>query len=87
MQELSYDPWSNIKNPVTLEIYTPDEVSELKIGRGFSGHEHLPWFGLINMNVRLYDPALGRFLSPDPLVQMPDLFSVRKYRIESRHSV
>jgi len=29
-------------------------------------------FGLINMNGRIYDPALGRFLSPDPYVQMPD---------------
>jgi RHS repeat-associated protein len=41
---------------------------------GFTGHEHLPWFGLINMNARLYDPAVGRFLSPDPFVQAP-LFS------------
>lgn len=24
------------------------------------------------MNARLYDAALGRFLSPDPYVQMPD---------------
>ena len=24
------------------------------------------------MNARLYDPALGRFLSPDPVVQQPD---------------
>jgi RHS repeat-associated protein len=29
-------------------------------------------FGLINMNARLYDPVLGRFLSPDPYVQAPD---------------
>ncbi|MDR1226846.1 MAG: hypothetical protein LBK47_08125 [Prevotellaceae bacterium] len=35
---------------------------------GFTGHEHLPEFGLINMNARLYDPLLGRFLSPDPYV-------------------
>ncbi|GHV69850.1 hypothetical protein FACS1894199_19040 [Bacteroidia bacterium] len=40
--------------------------------RGFTGHEHLPEFGLINMNGRMYDPILGRFLSPDPYVQMPD---------------
>ncbi|MDR1526179.1 MAG: RHS repeat-associated core domain-containing protein [Dysgonamonadaceae bacterium] len=32
----------------------------------------LPEFGLINMNGRMYDPLLGRFLSPDPFVQMPD---------------
>lgn len=42
------------------------------LGRGYTGHEHLTWFGLINMNARLYDPVLGRFLSPDPFVQMPD---------------
>ena len=43
------------------------------LGRGYSGHEHLKEFGLVNMNARLYDPALGRFLAPDPFVQMPDL--------------
>jgi len=32
----------------------------------------LPEFGLINMNGRLYDPVLGRMLSPDNYVQMPD---------------
>ena len=42
------------------------------LGRGYTGHEHLTRFGLINMNARLYDPVLGRFLSPDPYVQMPD---------------
>ena len=35
------------------------------------GHEHLPWFGLVNMNARLYDPAVGRFLSPDPIIPNP----------------
>ena len=38
---------------------------------GYTGHEHLPGFGLINCNARLYDPALGRFLMPDPLIQNP----------------
>ena len=28
-------------------------------------------FDIINMNGRLYNPVLGRFLSPDNLVQMP----------------
>ena len=44
----------------------------LFLARGYTGHEHLTVFGLINMNARLYDPALGRFLSPDPYVQSPD---------------
>ncbi|GAB6013233.1 RHS repeat-associated core domain-containing protein [Viscerimonas tarda] len=43
-----------------------------KFYRGYTGHEHLPEFNLINMNGRVYDPVLGRFLSPDPYVQMPD---------------
>lgn len=53
-------------------VYAPDEESALLLGRGYTGHEHLTDFGLINMNARLYDPAAGRFLSPDPFVQMPD---------------
>lgn len=45
----------------------------LFLGRGYTGHEHLQMFGLVNMNARLYDPVLGRFLSPNPYVQAPDL--------------
>ncbi|MDR2473507.1 MAG: RHS repeat-associated core domain-containing protein, partial [Tannerella sp.] len=51
--------------------YAPGTEPELLLGRGYTGHEHLTQFGLINMNARLYDPALGRFLSPDPYVQNP----------------
>ncbi|MGC3977363.1 MAG: RHS repeat-associated core domain-containing protein [Paludibacteraceae bacterium] len=40
--------------------------------RGYAFHEHLTEFGLINMNGRVYDPVLARFLSPDPYVQAPD---------------
>jgi hypothetical protein len=29
-------------------------------------------FGLINMNARLCDPAVGRFLSPAPFIQASD---------------
>lgn len=39
---------------------------------GYTGHEMLPEFGIINMNGRLYDPVLGRFFSPDNYVQLPD---------------
>lgn len=72
-QELSYDAWGRLRNPETHEVYAPGTEPELMLGRGYTGHEHLPWFGLINMNARLYDPVLGRFLSTDPFVQAPDL--------------
>ena len=72
VEENSYDPWGRLRNPETNEIYTIGAEPELMLGRGYTGHEHLSMFGLINMNARLYDPLLGRFLSPDPYVQMPD---------------
>jgi RHS repeat-associated protein len=42
------------------------------LDRGYTGHEHLESVGLINMNGRLYDPKLHRFLQPDNFVQQPE---------------
>ena len=72
VQELSYDAWGRLRDPETLKVYLPGEEPTLILGRGFCGHEHITRMGLINMNARLYDPVLGRFLSPDPNVQCPD---------------
>ena len=71
--EYSYDPWGRLRNPATLALYTSATAPALFLARGYTGHEHLPEFGLINMNARLYNPAVGRFLSPDPYIQAPDL--------------
>ena len=72
IEENSFDAWGSRRNPDTQEIYTGTEAPSLMTGRGFTGHEHLDGFGLIHMNARLYDQILGRFLSPDPYVQLPD---------------
>ena len=56
-----YDPWG------MQEVRRND----VNIARGYCGHEMLNDFQLINMNGRMYDPVLGRFLSPDNYVQMP----------------
>lgn len=58
----AYDAWGN--QTVTDNTFA--------FHRGYTGHEHLPWFGLIDMNGRMYDPVLGRFSSPDPYVQLAD---------------
>ncbi|WP_185210780.1 FG-GAP-like repeat-containing protein [Sphingobacterium mizutaii] len=71
-QELSYDAWGRLRNPATQVAFATGSQPTLFLRRGYTGHEHLTWFGLVNMNARLYDPAMGRFLSPDPYVQMPD---------------
>ena len=36
--------------------------------RGYTGHEHLDNVMLVHMNGRVYDPAIGRFLSADPII-------------------
>lgn len=59
--DASYDAWGN--QTVTL--------NSIGLHRGYTGHEMLLEFGIINMNGRLYDPVLGRFLSPDNYVQSP----------------
>jgi RHS repeat-associated protein len=53
------------------DIASPSGQAPADTRLGFTGHEHDDEFGLINMRGRMYDPALGRFLSPDPLISQP----------------
>ncbi|MDR2010639.1 MAG: FG-GAP-like repeat-containing protein [Bacteroidales bacterium] len=69
-EEHSYDPWGNHRN--TLFGGDLDFSTTLGITRGFTGHEMLPEFQLINMNGRMYDPVISRVLSPDNFVQDPN---------------
>lgn len=46
--------------------------NDLSFFRGYTGHEMINQAGLINMNGRIYDPIMGRFLNPDNFVQLPD---------------
>jgi RHS repeat-associated protein len=57
------------RNPTN---WTYASIPATIFSRGYTGHEHLDQFNLINMNGRMYDPILGRFLSPDIYVQAPD---------------
>ena len=38
---------------------------------GYTGHESIDAVDIVHMNGRVYDPYLGRVLSPDPIVQAP----------------
>ena len=62
MFEASYDAWG--KQTIKL--------NKIGLQRGYTEHEMMNDFDIINMNRRRYDPVLGRFLSPDNFVQMPD---------------
>ena len=71
-QQLSYDAWGNLRNPNTWANYTAgDSFDKPMFERGFTGHEHLTAFDLINMNGRMYDPVMSSFLSADRYVQDP----------------
>ncbi len=70
VEEYSYDAWGRRRNPTN---WTYDSVPQPQyINRGYTMHEMLDEFGLINMNGRCYDPVVGRFLSPDIVVQNPN---------------
>ena len=71
-QELSYDAWGNLRDPETWYNHTQaDPVEAPMFDRGYTGHEHMTLFGLINMNGRCYDPIVSGFLSVDACLQDP----------------
>ncbi|MBN1951398.1 MAG: hypothetical protein JW801_09345 [Bacteroidales bacterium] len=65
---LSFDPWGRRRN---ANDWTYSNVPDTFLfDRGFTGHEHLDVFQLVNMNGRLYDAQTATFLSPDNFVQV-----------------
>ncbi len=77
LEEMSFDAWGQRRNadwtPLTVAYNGSHE-------RGFTGHEHYDLFAMIDMNGRVYDAVLGRFLQPDPFVQdVTDLQDLNRY--------
>ena len=82
-EERAFDPWGGCRDPDTWKACAKDSVLPKDDGatlRGFTGHETLGAVGLVHMNGRIYDPALGRFLQADPYVQSAsDLQGLNRY--------
>ena len=75
IENRSYDAWGRPRNPDNWEYDQSNTFCGGGFGittRGYTMHEHLEMFNLINMNGRLYDPLLGRMLSPDNYIQSPN---------------
>ena len=68
IERYSYDAWGMRRDPTT---WLPATITAYE-QRGYTGHEHLDDIGIIHMNGRIYDPRLGRMLSPDPVTQAPE---------------
>ena len=71
IESLANEPWGqqlseSFNGELKTQDYNPEDTD-----RGFTGHEHLTGVGLIHMNGRVYDPTIGRFMSPDPIIQDP----------------
>ena len=73
LRVMAYDPFGERRASDWMGELDDDgrqaiAAAGVKTARGYTGHEHLERTGLIHMNGRVYDPVLGRFLSPDPVV-------------------
>ncbi|HLB31798.1 MAG TPA: hypothetical protein VJN91_09730 [Gammaproteobacteria bacterium] len=60
---LSYDAWGKRRDSDWSEAAGQLYATNTK--RGYTSHEHLEGAGLV------YDPDIGRFLSPDPFIPQP----------------
>ncbi len=70
-QTLAFDPWG-------ARLNTGDTTAVNSItNRGYTSHEMDDEIGMINMNARIYDPYLGRFLSADPV--LPDSYDLQAF--------
>ncbi len=69
VEKRHFDAWGNI---LFVQDGQNNNLGKLTfLERGYTGHEHLQGVGLINMNARLYDAKLHRFLAPDNFIQDP----------------
>jgi RHS repeat-associated protein len=69
-ERLAYEPFGK-RREVTGADDPANALDSAYTDRGFTSHEHLDEVALIHMNGRVYDPVLARFLSADPIVQVP----------------
>ena len=77
---MSYDAWGQQRDPGDWSPLSDPITDNSVTDRGFTGHEMLAGLDLIHMNGRIYDPVIGRMISPDPLIQEPNnLQSFNRY--------
>jgi RHS repeat-associated protein len=75
---LSYDAWGRRRNADGTDDPTCSNSSGAN--HGFTNQEMMDDECLVNLNARIYDPTVGRFLSPDPTVeQLTDLQDLNRY--------
>jgi RHS repeat-associated protein len=76
-EQLSFDAWGRRRNVTDWSFI--NVPTTFLFDRGFTGHEHLDAFNLINMNGRVYDPIVGAFLSPDVFASTTSTQGLNRY--------
>jgi RHS repeat-associated protein len=80
IERLAYEAFGERRYPSGAPEDRASPLIGVTTDRGFTAHEHLDEMMLVHMNGRIYDPLLGRFLTPDPFVQAPgNLQSYNRY--------
>ena len=77
VDRLKYAPFGARRFAGALAAPTTQKSEGVK--SGFTGHEPDDELGLINMRGRVYDPGLGKFLTPDPVVNPWSSQGLNKY--------
>ncbi|MDD5248611.1 MAG: hypothetical protein PHY45_06485 [Rhodocyclaceae bacterium] len=79
IEQLAYEAFGKRRFPNGVKDPN-NTIVGINTERGFTNHEHIDELGLVHMNGRIYDPTIGRFVSPDPTVQSPyNLQSYNRY--------
>ena len=79
VERLEYEPFGK-RRKADNATDAAGTLTAISTDRGFTEHEMLDEVGLIHMNGRVFDPAIGRFLSADPTVPHPDdMQSLNRY--------
>ena len=75
LQRLSFDAWGKARSPGgTAQACGTVTASTT---RGFTNQEQMPTQCLVNLNARLYDASIGKFMAADTIV--PDPFNGQAY--------
>jgi RHS repeat-associated protein len=69
VQRLSYDPWGKQRNANGTDAACGAIIPDTT--RGFTNQEQMPVGCLVNLNARIYDPSIGKFMAADPVVGDP----------------
>jgi RHS repeat-associated protein len=77
---LSFDAWGKQRNEDGTDDQTCSNGLTAPTTKGFTSQEEIAALCLVNLNARIYDPTIGRFMAADTTIPDPyDLQSYNRY--------